>query len=892
VSLTTLWNTATSTLTYLGVWSDPNADKIAEIKANLANASKTVADTAERAHDLRDHRKLTLTGSATDIRAGMAEATQLEKTARNGVKAARLFHKDLTNAPGVTRKDTDESSRNIDRIADIPNSIVTIRGELERAARVADAWYGQLAQLNNGLLPRLKVLELMKVPGIAPLLREHEGIQSGLLTAPGQPDTWNDAGVAKAAVDAKPKIDTLRDKIRELEAQGNGGDAYMDKLRQSADARFHNAMQGANLNGMLDEATELLKESNPKIERRHVAAAAGNQEGIRLRFVAALQDATTPDEIEAIVAKELKAFRDSVATFAQKVRTPKDQSQLQAGAEKAVAAEEQRNRYDELCADMTEALQRLYRAGGTTHDALKKRFDVIAIQADKTRNYRDPTSTTLPALSEEIERDYQGIVTIAERTINELRARIEAARDTLDEKHDELDGMLDSAQTGLVQAIENDLDDAEQFLQCEYDLAAAEPAKDLIAHAEQLLKDFDSMAALLRPLMTKLGTLATTISRLDARIVPAEDIASAQKRVTDLQSSNNGLTADELDQKITALQTDVTALSDFATAVTTWRRTAALALGTARTSFDAYAKAIKDAPTGTFTGPKPDPNKGVVKDRLDALTALSTAPIPFGGVPAHDVDWQQILGDFRVALANVWTGTALTNAQAVGDDTKKGTERAEAIASVTGEWETLKEVAEGVADAIPVTGRPRQDYQLLLKQLAGLEAEIAKDPAAAARQLADMRRRLGELPGTPDFNKGLAKAVGQVPDRWQQALEYTKQRLDALDVAAADAAKGSPFEAGMTILKKTLGDALKDLRADAFTPAASLLSAVPPPPDQQKQRRVAKEAALRTVRQYRTQVEKDPLFLHLQRNPFNVPVFGPLVRLLDDIEVEFLRAAC
>ncbi len=892
MSLTGLWNTATSTLVYLGVWSDPNGDKVREIRENVTAACQSVEEAGERAQELLAARKLTLTGSVTEIRAGGAETTPLEQQARKSLKTAYLFNKQLGNAPGVTSSDTQSASDAIDEVKDTPAAIVTVRTSLDRAAKAADAWYGQLAQLNNGLLPRLKVLEVMKVSGVAPLLQEHLGIETGLMNAPGAKGAWDDAGVVKAAVEAKGKIDTLRGKIQELERSSNGGEAYLEKLRNSADARFHNAMHGAGLDGVLDEATETLKESNPKIERRHVAAAGGKQEAIRLRFVAAIQNAKTPDEIEAIATKELKAFRDSVATLAQKVRSPEGQLQLQAGAERAIGAEERRKAYEDKRAEVSEALKQLYRAGGPTHAALNKRFEAIVAEAQKTHEYQRPMTNLLPKLAEDIARDFQGIKVTAERTINELKQKIEAARELLEEKTEELDGEGDAAQEGLLSAIETDLDDAENFLDCEFDLSAAEPARGLIAHAEQLLRDFDTMAAKFRPLTAKLKTLETDIGRLDARIVPAEDLASARQRLADLKSPTNGLTADELDQKITGLRDDVTALANFVTGVTNWRRSAAGALEGAKSSYAAYANAIKSAPTGTFTGPVPDPAKGVVKERLDALTALATAAIPRGGVDAHDARWQQVLGDFRVALANVWTGTALTNAQSVGEDTKKGTERAEAVTAATGEWRTLTEKAQRLATVIPPTGRPQQDYQLLLKQLKALEPEIAKDPAAAARQLADIDRRLGELPGTPDFNKGMAKAIGTVPDRWQKALEYTRQRLDALDVAAGEAAKGSEFESGLPVLKKTLSDSVKDLKADAFTRAAALLSAESQPPDQQKQRRAEREAALRVIRQYRTLIDKDPLFLHLQRNPFNVPVFGPLVRLLDDIELEFLRAAC
>ncbi len=892
MSLTTVWNTATSTLKWFGVWSDPNGDKILELKDNVSEACRVVSEAQERAQALLAARKLTLTGSVTDIRAGQAETGPLEQKARRSLKTARLFYKQVEQAPGVTQSDTRAASDQIDQVAGVPDEIGRARVSLERAAKVADAWYGQLAQLNNGLLPRLKVLEQMKVSGVAPLLQEHQGIETGLMNGPGAKGPWDDQGVAKAAVDAKGKIDTLRGKIQELERSSGGGEAYLDKLRSSADARFHNAMRGAGLDGMLDEATDTLNENNPKIERRHVVAAAGKQEAIRLRFTAAIREAKTPDEIEAIATRELKAFRDSVATFAQKARTPEGQLQLQAGAERAIGVEERRKVYEEKRAEVADALKQLYRAGGTTYETLNKRFDAIVEEAEKTREYNRPTTNTLPKLAQDIARDFGTIKSTAERTINDLKQKIEAARELLEEKHEELDGEGDAAEEGLLSVIEADLDDAENFLDCEYDLAAAEPARGLITHAEQLLRDFDNMASTFKLLTDKLKTLETDIGKLDAKLVPEDDLASAKQRLADLKAPTNGLTADELDARITDLRREVTALADFVTAVKDWRRTAAVALDGAKKSFAAYAKAVRSAPSGTFTGPVPDPDKGVVKDRLDALAALAVAAIPRGGVPAQEQQWQQVVGDFRVALGSVWTGSALTTAQAVGDDTKKGTERAQAVTSMTGEWRTLTEKAKRLAAVIPTTGRPQQDYQLLLKQLAGLEPTIAKDPAGAARQLADIDRRLGELPGTPDFNKGLAKQIGQVPDRWGKALLYTKERLEALEAAAGDAAKGSEFESGLPALKQALTGALKDVRTDAFTLAATLLSADNPPPDQQRQRRAAKEGALRLARQYRTQIDKDPLFLHLQRNPFNVPVFGPLVRLLDDIEVEFLRVAC
>jgi hypothetical protein len=217
--------------------------------------------------------------------------------------------------------------------------------------------------------------------------------------------------------------------------------------------------------------------------------------------------------------------------------------------------------------------------------------------------------------------------------------------------------------------------------------------------------------------------------------------------------------------------------------------------------------------------------------------------------------------------------------------------KAEQVRLVTERCTKLTKDAKGMRAGIAQMMGNMGTFEVLTKQLAALPDSIAADPGKAATILDDIEKRLKLLPGTPDFNEAILRKVGEIPTQWKKVLALTIKNLDTLQQSIETTVTIPPFKDNLGELVPLFTKAKHAFPAEAFTTIADVLTQPDPNRDKTDAKRAKREEGLRLVRQYQAQLLEDPLFLHLQRNPFGVALFGELFRFLDRVELEFLRVA-
>jgi hypothetical protein len=860
------------------------------LRDEIAGAVEAARAAADAAAELLAARALDPAGGMTALRGAIAAAglqvAAAEKAAALAAKRQKVLLKHLSDnkAAPDTVGDTAALVRDAD---DAVEEARATQAELRKASAPSTAWHDLAARLHGGLAVRVAALTALP-GGNAALADAHARLIEQLKSAGA--GGWDESRVRSTVGQVTTGIEQLEQDLAQAESGPGGGPEQLAALRKAAMRRFYDAIAGYDMAGVLAAAAEKLRAQDPRIRPQHLAGAMGSQATAPDRLERALASAGDSAAIDGALQAALKSFRDSVATFATQVQDGTLLPALKSRADTAVAREVDVATYNQKKDEVAEALRELRVAGAEAYAENKKLFDDAVAKANDTQDYKTAGETTLPALLKKINSAYTSHKQSTETELRELRQQVEALRKKLMEA---AKGPNAKAAAPVLTTIRANLAEADNFLDCNGNIEAAFPALGIIAEVTELLRDFSTTSSQFAELNKTLGEIKTGLTNADLKLLPAADLAALNDALANLQSPNHGLSPAAFKKAVDQLKVDVLAQTDFVAQLKQWRIESGLARDALQLTFTAFSQAVTRAPESVFSGKRPDPGKGEIKAGLDMLAGLLTAEIGADGFDAHKILWTQTATKVSDGLALVWDsgGKVLKDSAAIGKDAELGTKRAETIEAVTGEWQTLRDKAQGYSEDIAAAKGNIGEYQVLMKQLDGMAVEIEKDPDVARAQLADIEKRLATIRGTPGFDQVIARAIGQVPGQWRAVLDLTSANLDKLRDAVGAAAAGGDFDGGIGAFGTLISDVKSRFEPAAFTAIAESLAEADPTGAKRDARRKTREEGLRLVRQYQANFD-DPLFQHLQANPFGVPVFGPLFRFLDRVELELTRIAC
>ena len=866
------------------------AERLAGLLKSSCAAATAAADQSEA---LLDARALTAGSGNTALRAAVAEAGTLAKQARQAAA-------DAGAGQTAVAKLLRDNAQPADALGDLAGTVQAAeaaadraelaRKSLQAAGQPSDAWHALQARLSGGLQIRITALGRSPASGTTdPLVEAHRRLCNELekgAKPPFQPDK------VQAAVDTVTAgLPKLEQALAGLEAKSGGADdTRLAALRQAALQQFDSVRAGYGLDDVKAKLLTKMQGANPKLKPQHLAAVTRRQDTAPERLAAALRTAPDPAAISAALDEALRAYRESVAGLATNVANGSVLPLAEGKAGAALAAEADVARYEARLGETDQALAELRIAGAPSYAASRKQRDAIVEQTAKTGDYAAAAASALPALLTQIQDQENAHRDETEPQVEALRAEVEALRAELTKARRRPDAAR--ADT-LLATVAANLDEADNFLDCNGNIEAADPARGLIADVKALLADMQSASGTFAALASALASIKDGLGHADLKAIPGADLAELTRRHAELKDPASGLTVTELKTAVEGLQASLTAQTQFGGALKAWRAAGSQTLKALTTTFDGYAQAVKATPTAQFTGGKPDPAKGDIRATLDGMTALLAASVGSAEFDAHGDAWTQAAQRATDGLAAVWDagGKTLKDLAAATADAAAGVQRAADAAAVTQDWQALDAKMEGYAQLVAAANGNTGEYQLLVRQLAAVPRQIADDPDAARAQLADIGKRLEAVRGTPDFDGAVARAVGKIPAEWGAVLDHTGRQLDALVQAVEAAAQATAFAGGMAELRRLAAGIKARFAADAFTAAATELAQPDPTGAKRRQRRALREDGLRRLGDYQAQLFDDPLFRHLQENPFGVPVFGPLFRFLDRVELEFLRVA-
>ncbi len=845
---------------------------------------------ASAAEKLRPASTLDPAGGMSVLRGAIAQAKVHAETAKTEAAKAAKNQLDLAKLLRDQKKPPTELGDAGPLVTGAKTAETTVAGVLDalrNAAQPSTAWHALAARLNGGLCARVDLLKATQgIDTADTLLQVHGGLVTQLRTVAGKP--FDAGAVDKIVQQVTAGIAKLEQAIGKAETKQGGGPDQLAKLRQAALLQFRRTIEGYGLDKIVATAAEKVKETVPGAEPRHLAGLVKNQTGAPARLANALERAATPEAIDAAVQEALRTYRDAVASLATDVHNGSAKDRTEQHARAGVKAEQELKAFEAKQQEAEQALSELRLAGAPAYAAMRQRYDALVADTEKTRDYKEAAETSLPALIDEIDQARIDHIDATEPEIEKLKQQVHALRSQYTQAQKTPNAKLAAALLAMIGA---SLDEAENFLDCNGNLEAADPARGIITEVTDLLRDFTSNSSLFATLAKTLEEIKAGLAHADLKLIPPTDLAALSTRLEELQNPRNGLGPAEFKSAVEALKQDLAAQTLFGGELRQWRVTSTGQLGTATGTYNAFAQAVGRTPPTSFGGTRPDPAKGEIKLGLDALSPMLTLVVGADAFAAHKQGWTDTLRTVTDGLTLVWDGRALKDPAAVSQDAEAGTKRAEEVEAVTEAWEELTEKAKGYEALVLGAQGNIGEYKLLMQQLAALSDQIARDPEAARAQLLDLEKRLEGVRGTPNFDAAIARAIAKIPAEWGKVLDLTGTNLSSLLNAITTAATGSPFDGGLGELTKMMEDTKRRFARDAFTAIAASLGQPDPTGAKRAQRRAEREAGLRLIRQYQDQLFKDPLFLHLQRNPFGVSLFGQLFRFLDRVELEFTRAA-
>ena len=833
---------------------------------------------AQAAEKLRPASTLDAAGGMTILRGAIAQAkthadtakTEAAEAAKDQLVLAKLL-RDQKKSP----TEVGDTGPLVAGAKTAETNAARVLDTLREAAAPSAAWHALAARLNGGLLARIETLK--STPGADSadtLLQVHGGLVTHLKSVAGKP--FDAGAVGRAVQQVTAGIGELEQAIGKAETKLGGGPEQLAKLRQAALLQFRRTIEGYRLDKILETAADKVQETVPGAEPRHLAGLVKSQAGAPARLANALERAATPDAIDAAVQDALRAYREAVANLATNIHNGSALSQATQHARAGMKAEEELQQFEARKEEAEQALSELRLVGAPAYETMRQRYDALVGDTEKSRDFKKAAETTLPALIEVIDQARIDHIDATEPEIEKLKQEVQRLRSQYIQAQKAPNAKL---ATALLAMIGSSLDEADNFLDCDSNLEAAEPARGIIAEVTDLLRDFTSNSSLFATLATTLEKIKSGLAHADLKLIPPTDLAVLSARLEELQNPRNGLGPTEFKSAVEGLKKDLDDQTSFGSELKQWRVTATGELGSATGTYKAFAQAVGQTPPASFGGTRPDPAKGEIKGGLDTLGPMLTRIVAADAFAAHKQAWTDTLKKVTDGLTLVWDGRALKDPAAASKDAEDGTKRAEAVEAVTEAWEQLTDKAKGYEALVVGAQGNIGEYRLLMQQLA------------AVSELADIEKRLDGVRGTPNFDAAIARAIAKVPAEWGKVLDLTDTGLTGLSSAITIAAAGSPFAGSLDELTRMIDETKRRFARDAFTTVSASLGQPDPDANKRTQRRADREEGLRLVRQYQDQLFKDPLFLHLQRNPFGVSLFGQLFRFLDRVELEFTRVA-
>jgi hypothetical protein len=853
--------------------------------------SRNKADKAAKAAEkLLPTSTLDPAAGMTALRGAIAEVNAYAETAKNEAAEATKKQQELLKLLRQQNKTPTEVGDAGPLIAEAKaaeTAAARVRDTLRGAqARSAD-WHALAARLNGGLLARINTLK--EAPGVGSgdtLLQAHVVLVNQLKSVAGKP--FDAVAVNKAVEQVTAGVGRLEQAIDKAEKKSGGGPDQLDKLRQAALLQFRRTIVGYGLDQVLDTAASKLRETMPQVQPRHLAGLVRNQTAAPARLATALDQATTPAAIDSALQEALRSYRDGVASLATDIHNGSRLPMTKERAQEGLQAEQDLQQFEAKKEEAAEALSALRLVGAPGYDTMQQRYEALVGETEKTRGFATAAKTLLPKLIEQIDKACNDHTASTEPEIERLKQQVQGLRNQFKQAQKAPNAKL---ATTLLETIRGSLDEADNFLDCSGNLEAAEPARGIITEVTELLRDFTANTSMFATLAKMLQQIETGLGSADLKLIPPENLAALTSQLQELKNPRNGLGPAEFKTGVETLKKDLDDQTVFGNELKQWRQTVTGELSTLTGTYNAFAQAVRKAPPSKFAGTRPDPTKGEIKAGLDVLGPLVTQVVASDAFATHKQAWIDTKKQVTDGLALVWDGRALKDGAAVSKDAEAGMKRAEAARQVTTAWEQLRDKAKGYETLVANAKGNVGELKLLMQQLAALPDQIARDPEVARAQLTDIEKRLETVRGTPNFDAAITRDIAKIPAEWEKVLDLANTNLTSLLNAISTAAAGSSFSGGLQELTNLVEETKRRFARDAFTKAAAALGQSDPTGAKRDQRRAAREEVLRVVRQYQDQLFKDPLFLHLQRNPFGVSLFGQLFRFLDRVELEFTRVA-
>lgn len=867
------------------------ADKL---KTSITENVKVTTAAAKAATDLLPARALNISGGMTALLGATAKARKLAADAEIAAKATGTDTTSLRELLTDNNADLNELvpvKGQLRAAFDAQASCKTALKNLTDATAPSEQWHTLAARLNGPLLARLEGAKAIPgAPSTDELFKTHAKLCEDLKKS-AIPGGWDANLVTTTVQEVTNAANQLEIEIGKLEAQTGGEpDAKLVAQRRAAVIRFDKTVEGYDLEGVVKTAIDKLRVDEPRVEPRHLTGAVGNQAAIRNQLIAALEKCTTPADIGTQLALALKRARDSVGELAGRLQDDTEFASIRDDSNAAIARELNAGRFEKMKPEVEEKLNALRASASPEYLNFKKRYDEVVKDTYDKQTYQVAVDTTLPDMIEEILEAFNDRLDATKSQVEALENRVKTLRQQLAqvEKRKDIKGA-----ESIIAMIHANLDEAANFANCSGNLEAAEPATAILDDVELMLKDFTATSSEFAKLTKTLSDIESGLTDADLALIPALDLAGLTQRLTQLKDPKNGLSSTAFKAEIGALKSDLDQQTVFVGELKAWRLQATGELNSVDTQFQSFAGAVKKAPPTAFPSGKPDPSVGLIKTALDDLRARIAAPVAMGDFVDAKSKWSTDKTEAQKSLDLVWdSGTkTLKDTAAISKDAEAGMAKAEQVRLVTERCTKLTKDAKGMRAGIAQMMGNMGTFEVLTKQLAALPDSIAADPGKAATILDDIEKRLKLLPGTPDFNEAILRKVGEIPTQWKKVLALTIKNLDTLQQSIETTVTIPPFKDNLGELVPLFTKAKHAFPAEAFTTIADVLTQPDPNRDKTDAKRAKREEGLRLVRQYQAQLLEDPLFLHLQRNPFGVALFGELFRFLDRVELEFLRVA-